>query len=124
LVMRARFHETAQRFLSAAEGFVRSDPLSTNVVAVLAGRIAGGAQPPSDDHLWATVEDGDGRVLGVAMHTPAHGLFVSRMPVEAAAVLASALARTAVPYPVSTVPSAQLRPLLMRGPSTPDRPRR
>src|ERR1035438_9002315 len=78
--MRARFHETVQRFLAAAEGFLRSDPLSTNVVAVVAARVAAGAQPASDDHLWATLEDGDGGVLGLAMHTPPHALFVSRMP--------------------------------------------
>ena len=90
--MRARFHETAQRFLIAADSFLRSDPLSTNVVAVVASRIVAGARPPSDDHLWATVEDGDGRVLGVAMHTPPHALFVSSMPTEAAAALAGALA--------------------------------
>jgi GNAT superfamily N-acetyltransferase len=90
--MRATFHQTAKRFLGAAEGFLLSDPLSTNVVAVLAGRIAAEAQPRSDDYLWATVEDDDGRVLGVAMHTPPHGLFVSRMPAGAAAVLAGALA--------------------------------
>ena len=92
LVMRATFHQTAKRFLGAAEGFLLSDPLSTKVVAVLAGRIAAEAQPLSDDYLWATVEDDDGRVLGVAMHTPPRGLFVSRMPAGAAAVLAGALA--------------------------------
>ena len=90
--MRARFYETTQHFLIAADRFLRSDPLSTNVVAVVAARIAAGAQPPGDDDLWATVENGDGRVLGVAMHTPPHSLFVSRMSVEAAAVLAGALA--------------------------------
>ncbi len=90
--MRARFHETAEGFLGVAEGCLLSDPLSTNVIAVLAGRIATGAQPRSDDHLWATVEDDNGRVLGVAMHTPPHALFVSRMPTESAAVLAGALA--------------------------------
>jgi predicted GNAT family acetyltransferase len=90
--MRASFHATAQRFLLAADGFLRSDPLSANVVAVVASRIAAGSQPSSDNDLWATVEDGDGRVLGVAMQTPPHALFVSRMPVEAAAVLAGVLA--------------------------------
>jgi predicted GNAT family acetyltransferase len=97
--MRARFHETAQHFLLAADRFLRSEPLSTNVVAVVAARIAAGAQPPRYDHLWATVEDSDGRVLGAAMHTPPHALLVSRMPVEAAAVLAGALAdaRRALP---------------------------
>ena len=90
--MRARFYETAQHFLVAADRFLYWDPLSTNVVGVVAARVAAGAEPASDDHLWATVEGGDGTVLGVAMHTPPHALFVSRMPIEAVAVLASALA--------------------------------
>jgi GNAT superfamily N-acetyltransferase len=97
--MRARFHETSQHLLFAAESFLRSDPLSTNVIAVVAARVATGAYPSSDDHLWATVDDGAGRVLGVAMHTPPHSLFVSRMPAEATAALAGALAdaRRALP---------------------------
>jgi GNAT superfamily N-acetyltransferase len=90
--MRATFHETAQQFLAGADRFLRLDPLSTNVVGVVAARIVAGAQPASDDHLWATMEDSDGNVLGVAMHTPPHALFVSRMPAEAAAVLAGVLA--------------------------------
>ena len=44
--MRARFHETAQRFLIAADSFLRSDPLSTNVVAVVASRIVAGVGLP------------------------------------------------------------------------------
>ena len=80
------------RFLAAADPFFRSDPFSANVIAVVAERLAAGTQPDSHDHLWATVDDGDGEVLGVAMHTPPHALFVSRMPQEAAVALSSTLA--------------------------------
>ena len=92
LVMRVILHPGAALFLAAAESFLRADPFSANVIAVVAGRIAVGAQPDSDNYLWASVDGGDGRVLGVAMQTPPHALFVSRMPAEAAAALAGALA--------------------------------
>ena len=65
--MRVSLHSTAGRFLLDAECFLRSDPFSANVIAVIAGRIAAGSEPDSDDHLWATVTDRDHRVLGVAM---------------------------------------------------------
>lgn len=90
--MQVSLHAGAGRFLIAAQGFLGSDPFSANVIAVAAGRVTAGAQPDSADNLWATVDDSDGRVLGVAMHTPPHALFVSRMPAEAATALACALA--------------------------------
>ena len=90
--MRVELHAGARQFLAAANSLLRSDPLSTNVIAVVAGRIATGAEPDDERYLWATVGDGKGRVLGAAMHTPPHHLFVSRMSAEAAASLAHALA--------------------------------
>jgi predicted GNAT family acetyltransferase len=90
--MRVSLHATPASLLLAAEGFLRSDPFSVNVIAVIASRLAAGSQRNGDDYLWATVDDRDGRVLGVAMQTPRHPLFVSRMPAEAAAALACALA--------------------------------
>jgi RimJ/RimL family protein N-acetyltransferase len=90
--VRVELHVGARQFLAAADSLLRSDPLSTNVVAVVAGRIATGAEPDNESYLWATVGDGKGRVLGAAMHTPPHRLFLSRMSAEAAASLACALA--------------------------------
>jgi GNAT superfamily N-acetyltransferase len=90
--MRASFHTRADGFLARAVGALRADPFSTNVIAVVAARIATGTQPSSDEHLWVTVEDSDGRVVGLAMHTPPHRVFVSAMPVAAAVALAHALA--------------------------------
>jgi predicted GNAT family acetyltransferase len=90
--VRVELHSGARQFLAAADSLLRSDPLSTNVIAVVAGRIAAGAEPDNERYLWATVGDGKGRVLGAAMHTPPHHLFVSRMSAEAAASLAHALA--------------------------------
>lgn len=90
--MRVSLHAGAAQFLADAEYFLRADPFSPNVIAVIAGRIAAGTQRDRDGYLWATIEEGDGRVLGVAMQTPPHALFVSRMPAEAAASLAGAVA--------------------------------
>jgi hypothetical protein len=78
--------------LAAADPLLRSDPFSTNAAAVVAAGIAAGQEPESDTYLWATVSDSDARVIGAAMHRPPHYLFLSRMPAEAAAALASALA--------------------------------
>jgi predicted GNAT family acetyltransferase len=89
---RVQLHAEAQSFLAAADPLLRSDPFSTNAAAVSAARIAAGQEPERDTYLWATVSDGDARVIGAAMHRPPHYLFLSRMPAEAAAALASALA--------------------------------
>jgi predicted GNAT family acetyltransferase len=92
LAPRVQLYETVAAFLAAADPFVRFDPFSTNVIAVVASRIAAGQEPASDSNLWATVTDSAGHVVGAAMHTPPHHVFLSRMPAEAAAALAQALA--------------------------------
>lgn len=91
-VARVQLHASARSFLAAADALLRSDPFSTNVPAVAAARIAAGQEPDSETYVWATVTDGDARVVGAAMHTPPHSVFVSRMPGEAAASLARAFA--------------------------------
>ncbi len=61
-------------------------------MADVAERIAAGAQPGSGDDLFISVEE-EAVVVGVAMHTPPHPLFLSRMPAAAADELARVLAR-------------------------------
>jgi predicted GNAT family acetyltransferase len=91
--LRVRLHAGARQFLTAAEPLLRSDPFSTNVMAVVASRIAAGQESDSAAYLWATVTASEGRVVvGAAMHTPPQHVFVSRMPAQAAATLAHALA--------------------------------
>lgn len=92
--MRVRLHSDAAVALAAAAPRLRSDPFSTNVVAVASARIAGDSRLADPDYLWATIEDTDGSVVGVAMHTPPFPLFLSRMPATAAAALATELAAT------------------------------
>ncbi|MHB8296708.1 MAG: GNAT family N-acetyltransferase [Acidimicrobiales bacterium] len=89
--MRCRVYQSGRQFLTAAEAFLRFDPFSANVIAVVATRVAESAEP-GGDNLWATVEGSAGNVVGTAMHTPPHHLFVSRMPGEAATELAATLA--------------------------------
>src|SRR6266571_2269094 len=90
--MRIDLHDNARHFLAGAEPLLLLDPFSTNVVAVVASRIAAGHEPASSGHIWATIEGSEGQLVGVATHTPPHHLFVSRMPSEAAASLAHVLA--------------------------------
>lgn len=89
---RVQPHANASAFLAAVEPLLRADPFSTNVPAVVAARAAAGQQPDSDRNLWATLIDDNGRVIGAAIHTPPHAVFLSRMPAEAAIALAHALA--------------------------------
>jgi predicted GNAT family acetyltransferase len=90
--VRVDFHPGARQFLAAAESLLRSDPFSTNVMAVVAARVAAGDDPDSEHYLWATIGDRERRIVGAAMHTPPHHLFVSRMPAEAALALADTVA--------------------------------
>jgi predicted GNAT family acetyltransferase len=92
--VRVDFHVGPRQFLAAAESLLRLDPFSTNVIAVIAARIAVGDESDSEHHLWATIEDVEGHIIGAAMHTPPHHLFVSRMPAAAAQSLAQAVADT------------------------------
>lgn len=90
--VKATLHDQAQTFLLEAESFFAVDPFSSSVVAVVAARVATGEPIGGHDRLFVTVDGSAGEVLGVAMHTPPHSLFVSRMPAEAAAAVADALA--------------------------------
>jgi RimJ/RimL family protein N-acetyltransferase len=77
-----------QPFLTRAEPLLKSDPFSTNVITTVTTRIASGAVPNNDENLWHTIEGEHGQVIGVAMHTPPHHMFLSRMPRDALTVLA------------------------------------
>jgi predicted GNAT family acetyltransferase len=86
--MRITVHTGPEYFLDRAGPLLASDPFSTNVIAVVAARRASGAAPGSEDDLWLTMEEDGGQVVGVAMQTPPHNLFLSRMPPDAARALA------------------------------------
>lgn len=82
-----------KRFLADAAPLLSGDPFSTSVIATNARRRAAAPEPGHEDDLWLVVTDAHG-VVGVAMHTPPHNLFLSRMPQTAAQLLADELHQT------------------------------
>lgn len=97
--MRVTTYSSAAAFLRASDDFVRSEPFSTNVIAVIAGHVIAGHVTDDSNYFWAAVDDGEGRVVGVALHDPPYALFVSRMPEEAAIAVAAVLADAGRPLP-------------------------
>jgi predicted GNAT family acetyltransferase len=92
--MRITVHSDPKPFLAQAEPLLKSDPFSTNVIATVTTRIASGALPSIEEPLWLTIEGDHGQVIGAAMHTPPHNIFLSRMPQDAAAALAREVAHS------------------------------
>ncbi len=85
-----------KHFLADAAPLLSGDPFSTSVIATNAQRRTDAPDTPGpghEDDLWLIVTDAHG-VLGVAMHTPPHNLFLSRMPQTAAQLLADELHQT------------------------------
>jgi predicted GNAT family acetyltransferase len=78
------------QFAELADGWLASDPFSTNVIGVYLGGVLSGDRFAGDDDLWITVIDG-GHVVGAAMHTPPYNLFLPRLPVGVASEIARAL---------------------------------
>lgn len=88
----------ADAFCQKAASYLSADPFSASVIAVRATRARDRTQPQGPDDLWMAVTD-SGHVVGLAMHTPPHRLFVTRMPEPAAAALATTLAHLGRPLP-------------------------
>ena len=84
--------DDAALFCERASPYLEADPFSSSVIAVHASAVATGMRPQRPDDVWATVEE-DGKVIGLAMHTPPHKLFLARMPAAAAVALAGSLAQ-------------------------------
>jgi predicted GNAT family acetyltransferase len=89
--VKVEVHRDPQDFHRASGEFLSKDPWSSSVVASVAERIAGASEPGSGEDIFISVEE-EGLVVGVAMHTPPHALFLSRMPATAAEGLAQDLA--------------------------------
>jgi RimJ/RimL family protein N-acetyltransferase len=91
--MRVSVYSDPKEFLVRAERFLVADPFSPSVIATVTTRFASGVLSYGSDNAWLTVEDGS-RVVGLAMHTPPHNMFLSRMPEDAAFALAREVARS------------------------------
>jgi len=83
-----------EEFLVRAGQFFLADPFSPSVIATVTTRIASAALANSSDNAWLTVEEDDSCVVGLAMHTPPHNMFLSRMPADAAFALAREVAQS------------------------------
>jgi RimJ/RimL family protein N-acetyltransferase len=92
--MRVTRFSDPEAFLAKAGSFLESDPISPSVIATVATRIASGALPIGEDDEWLCVEGDDAEVMGLAMHTPPHHMFLSLMPPEAALALAKEIAHS------------------------------
>jgi hypothetical protein len=85
------FFDDPAQFKDVAAPFFEDDPFSANVVATHVSAVLSGARHEGDQDMWATVSP-TGAVSGVAVHTPPHNLFVSRMTPRCAHLLAEATA--------------------------------
>lgn len=90
-------------FAEQASGFLAAETFTANVIAVHLQAVLDGRRTHGTADLWALVRrpDPSAAVVGVAMHTPPHPVFVSRMPDPAAAALA--LTMSGLPGPVEGV---------------------
>jgi len=89
--MDVTLHPGPAPLLAAAGRYLRQEPFSASVLAVVARRVADSEAIGEPGALWATVQD-DGEVVGAAMQTPPWNMFLARMPPPAAAALADAVA--------------------------------
>jgi hypothetical protein len=81
-------HADAGAFRARGEQWLMKTEDEHNLVLGLSAALVGADPGEGEDRqLWATVE-ADGHVVGCAFRTPPHKLGLTRMPVEAAAVLA------------------------------------
>ena len=83
-------HPDAAAFRARAEPWLMEAEDEHNLILGLSAALAG-ADAGEDRHLWATVET-EGRVVGCAFRTPPHKLGLTRMPPEAAMILAREVA--------------------------------
>jgi hypothetical protein len=122
--IRVSTYSDPKEFLVRAERFLESDPFSPSVIATVATRSASGALAVGTDHAWLVVEENNSRVIGLAMHTPPHNMFLSQMPEDAALVLAKEVADSGRNLPgvngaiVSTRPLARAWEEVTGRPST------
>ena len=91
----ARALEDHEEFATTIENFVAADPMRSTVLAtVFADVLAGVRSYPGSSWL---VAEADNEVIGIAMHTPPHRLWLSAMPDAAAEAIAAVMADRAAP---------------------------
>jgi RimJ/RimL family protein N-acetyltransferase len=96
-------------FLRRAAPFLRTEPFSGNVIAVVAARTVDGSQAPTPGDRWIVVSDDDGAVVGAGMANSPYNLFLARLPVGAARLLADRLDAEGLALPGVTGEQATAR---------------
>jgi hypothetical protein len=91
--MDVRAFDSPGQFAQGAARYLELDPFSSSVIAGQMDAVLTGVRRKGPQDTWWTLVDGD-QVVGTAMHTPPHKLFLARMPPLAAAVLARSLGAT------------------------------
>jgi hypothetical protein len=82
---------TPEEFLAATFTYRGLDPIRTNLLGSIAVAVAGGNRV-YDAYWWWLINDDEGAVVGAALRTAPFGLSLGPMPLEAAALLAEAVA--------------------------------
>jgi predicted GNAT family acetyltransferase len=89
--MRCETTADAEAFWQQTHSWLTADPVQNSVIlSSVAGRRTG-AVAQEEPAVYATVRDADGDIVGVAMRTPPHAVYVSAMPPGAVEVLVDAL---------------------------------
>jgi GNAT superfamily N-acetyltransferase len=88
--MEVRAFDEPALFAEHTASFLEIDPFSSSVIAGQIDAVIAGIRRKGREDTWWAVLDGH-RVVGTAMHTPPHNLFVTRMPGRAATSLARSL---------------------------------
>lgn len=80
----------ARGFAELAADWLAADPFSTSVIGVRLDGVLSGLRPQGYGDIWIAALR-DGRVAGVAMHTPPYHLFLPRLPAGVAGQIALSL---------------------------------
>lgn len=105
--MRCDLSHDAAAFWPDVRAFLVADPVVHNVLATNIEARSHGGVIDAGTPTFASVRDEDGTIVGVAMHTPPHNAYLSRMPMAAVAALARALREARVPLPGVVSTNAQ-----------------
>jgi hypothetical protein len=89
---------TPEEFLAATTTYRGLDPIRTNLLGSIAVAVASGDRV-YDAYWWWLTNNDEGTVVGAALRTAPFGLSLGPMPLEAAALLAGAIARDDDQFP-------------------------
>lgn len=91
--MDVTFVQDPAQFAGHAAGWLATEPLSANVLAVQLAGVLDGSRSTMPGSVWALVTGAGGAVVGVSMHTNPVGVFLPRRPPGVPTALALAFAR-------------------------------